>query len=44
MDLSTLWAFILTFAAFAYVVLDSFDLGIGIRFPTPSADRSGTRR
>lgn len=33
MDLPTLWAFILAFAVFAYVVLDGFDLGIGILFP-----------
>lgn len=32
-DLPTLWAFILAFAVFAYVVLDGFDLGIGILFP-----------
>lgn len=34
MDLPVLWAFILAFAVFAYVVLDGFDLGIGILFPT----------
>jgi cytochrome d ubiquinol oxidase subunit II len=34
LDLPTLWAFILAFAVFAYVVLDGFDLGIGILFPT----------
>jgi cytochrome d ubiquinol oxidase subunit II len=33
MDLPTIWAFILAFAVFAYVVLDGFDLGIGILFP-----------
>lgn len=33
MDLQVLWAFILAFAVFAYVVLDGFDLGIGILFP-----------
>lgn len=32
-DLATIWAFILAFAVFAYVVLDGFDLGIGILFP-----------
>ena len=32
-DLSTIWAFIIAFAVFAYVVLDGFDLGIGILFP-----------
>jgi cytochrome d ubiquinol oxidase subunit II len=31
-DLPTVWAFILAFAVFAYVVLDGFDLGIGILF------------
>jgi cytochrome d ubiquinol oxidase subunit II len=33
-DLTTVWAFIIAFAVFAYVVLDGFDLGIGILFPT----------
>ncbi|MBS3649733.1 cytochrome d ubiquinol oxidase subunit II [Pseudaminobacter sp. 19-2017] len=33
-DLPTTWAFILAFVIFAYVVLDGFDLGIGILFPT----------
>ncbi len=33
MDLPLLWAFILAFAVLAYVVLDGFDLGIGILFP-----------
>lgn len=33
MDLPTVWAFILAFAIFTYVVLDGFDLGIGILFP-----------
>jgi cytochrome d ubiquinol oxidase subunit II len=32
-DLPTVWAFIITFAIFAYVVMDGFDLGIGILFP-----------
>ena len=32
-DLPTIWAFILAFAVFAYVVMDGFDLGIGILFP-----------
>ncbi|WP_085934717.1 cytochrome d ubiquinol oxidase subunit II [Enhydrobacter aerosaccus] len=32
-DLPTIWAFIITFAIFAYVVMDGFDLGIGILFP-----------
>ncbi|MEO5866265.1 MAG: cytochrome d ubiquinol oxidase subunit II, partial [Sphingomonas sp.] len=32
-DLATVWAFVIAFAVFAYVVLDGFDLGIGILFP-----------
>ena len=32
-DVTTLWAFIIAFAVFAYVVMDGFDLGIGILFP-----------
>ncbi|QWC57113.1 cytochrome d ubiquinol oxidase subunit II [Erythrobacter sp. 3-20A1M] len=32
-DLTTIWAFIIAFAIFAYVVMDGFDLGIGILFP-----------
>ncbi len=34
MDLTVIWAFIIAFAVFAYVVMDGFDLGIGILFPT----------
>jgi cytochrome d ubiquinol oxidase subunit II len=33
-DLATIWAFVIAFAVFAYVVMDGFDLGIGILFPT----------
>ncbi len=33
-DLDILWAGILAFAVFAYVVMDGFDLGIGILFPS----------
>jgi cytochrome d ubiquinol oxidase subunit II len=33
-DLTTIWACIIAFAVFAYVVMDGFDLGIGILFPT----------
>ncbi len=32
-DLTIVWAVILAFAVFAYVVMDGFDLGIGILFP-----------
>jgi cytochrome d ubiquinol oxidase subunit II len=31
-DLTVVWAFIIAFAVFAYVVMDGFDLGIGILF------------
>lgn len=33
MDLTIVWALIIAFAIAAYVVLDGFDLGIGILFP-----------
>lgn len=33
LDLPTVWAFVIAFAVFAYVVMDGFDLGIGILFP-----------
>lgn len=41
MDLALIWAGILGFAVFVYVVMDGFDLGIGILFPRirPGADR-----
>ncbi|MYZ49732.1 cytochrome d ubiquinol oxidase subunit II [Propylenella binzhouense] len=41
MDLVLLWVFILAFAVYAYVVLDGFDLGIGLLAPFvgSSADR-----
>ena len=32
-DLTVIWAFIIIFAVFVYVVMDGFDLGIGILFP-----------
>jgi cytochrome bd ubiquinol oxidase subunit II len=31
--LSVIWAFIIAFAVFVYVVMDGFDLGLGILFP-----------
>lgn len=34
LDLSVLWALILVVAVFIYVVLDGFDLGIGMVFPS----------
>jgi cytochrome bd ubiquinol oxidase subunit II len=33
LDLTIVWAFIIAFAVAAYVVMDGFDLGIGILFP-----------
>ena len=32
-DLAFVWACLLAFAVFAYIVLDGFDLGVGILFP-----------
>jgi len=32
-DLAFVWAFLIAFAVLAYVVMDGFDLGIGILFP-----------
>jgi len=32
-DLAAIWAFIIAFAVFVYVVMDGFDLGLGILFP-----------
>lgn len=32
-DIATIWAFIIAFAVFAYVVMDGFDLGLGMLFP-----------
>ena len=41
MDLTVIWACIIGFAIVAYVVMDGFDLGIGILFPfyKPGEDR-----
>ena len=33
MTIELLWAIILSIAIFAYVVLDGFDLGLGIIYP-----------
>lgn len=33
MTIELIWAIILSFAIFAYVILDGFDLGIGINYP-----------
>jgi cytochrome bd ubiquinol oxidase subunit II len=32
-DIATLWAFIIAFAVFVYIVMDGFDLGLGLLFP-----------
>ena len=32
-DLATVWAALIAFAVLAYVILDGFDLGVGILFP-----------
>jgi cytochrome d ubiquinol oxidase subunit II len=32
-DIATVWAFIIAFAVFVYVVMDGFDLGLGLLFP-----------
>jgi cytochrome d ubiquinol oxidase subunit II len=32
-DLAMVWAFIIAFAVFVYIVMDGFDLGLGILFP-----------
>ena len=37
-DLPLVWAFIIAFAEFMYVVMDGFDLGIGILFPAFRAE------
>ena len=31
-DLAVIWSVILAFAIYAYVILDGFDLGVGILF------------
>ena len=38
LDLAVVWSVILAFAVFAYVVLDGFDLGIGILAPFSRSD------
>ena len=43
LDLTIIWALIIAFAIFAYVVMDGFDLGIGILFPTFAAGRERDR-
>lgn len=38
-ELSTIWAGIIAFAVLTYVILDGFDLGIGILFPFAKTDK-----
>ena len=42
MELTIIWAFVIAFAVFMYVVMDGFDLGIGILFPSfkPGEERT----
>lgn len=42
-DLTVIWAFIIAFGVFAYVVMDGFDLGIGILFPSFSVGEERDR-
>ncbi len=37
-DLALVWAGLLAFAVLAYIVLDGFDLGVGLLFPFLSDD------
>lgn len=39
LELSFIWAGIIAFAVLTYVILDGFDLGIGILFPTLKNER-----
>ncbi len=38
-DLATIWAAIIAFSVLTYVILDGFDLGIGILFPFAKSDK-----
>ena len=38
MDLPLIWAALIAFAVLAYVVLDGFDLGVGILFALEPRD------
>lgn len=42
MDIALIWYGIIGLAVLIYVVLDGFDLGIGILFPSASGKPSGT--
>ena len=38
-ELSFIWAGIIAFAVLTYVILDGFDLGVGILFPSAKTER-----
>ncbi|MEJ2516031.1 MAG: cytochrome d ubiquinol oxidase subunit II [Gammaproteobacteria bacterium] len=38
LDLPMIWAFLLSVAVFMYILLDGFDLGVGILFPFANSD------
>jgi cytochrome d ubiquinol oxidase subunit II len=38
-ELSFIWAIIIAFAVLTYVILDGFDLGIGILFPFAKSEQ-----
>ena len=44
LDLTVVWALLIAFAVFAYVVMDGFDLGVGILFPAFTAGRGARHR
>lgn len=39
-DLSVIWAVIIAFGLLLYVILDGFDLGLGILFPSSPTRKS----
>lgn len=39
LDLAFIWAAVIAFAVLAYVILDGFDLGVGVLFPLLKRDR-----
>ena len=39
-DLTLIWAVIIAVGLFMYVLMDGFDLGVGILFPFSPGDRS----
>jgi cytochrome d ubiquinol oxidase subunit II len=41
-DMTAIWAAIIFFSVFMYVVLDGFDLGIGMLFPSCADGASAT--